>query len=318
MVKIPKKSKRTPPPRRRAALHTQDGTKSLAERPRHASRYRRGSTMAGATTHTLKESQPHALHQATPREKMHHLANLRRKLILTLVGLSTIVLVMGVLLQQLTATVVVELSGIARTATSSQVYEDSLQEYFSHNPLERLRFNIDQKAMTAFIHSEHPEVESVVSEGYDSLATSRFEVVLRTPVVSWQVDEKMYYVDQYGVSFEKNVYDKPSVKIVDNSGVDYTSGAAIASERFLNFVGQAVARSKDAGVVVTEVSIPAGTSRQVALTLEGYSYEVIMSIDRSVGEQVEDMGRAVRHFSDQGRSPQYVDLRVKGKAFFRE
>mgnify|MGYP006876295320 CR=1 FL=1 len=318
MAIFSKKSDRTPPPPRRTISRASDDTTRVDERPRHTSQYRRGRTMAGSTSHTLRESHAHALHQATPREKMHHLANLRQKLIIMLVGLFVMVVVLGTLLQQFTASAAVELSGIARSVTSVRVYEASLQDYLSQRPLERFRFNIDHDAMTAFLHAKHPEVESVVSEGYESLATSRFEVTLRTPVVSWMVDEKIYYVDQYGVSFEKNVHDEPSVKIVDNSGVDYTSGAAIASERFLNFVGQAVARSNDAGVTVTEVSIPAGTSRQVALTLDGYEYEVIMSIDRSVGEQVEDMGRVVRHFNDQGRTPQYVDLRVKGKAFFRE
>lgn len=315
MAIFSRKSSQAPPPRRRVAARSDD----VAPKVRQSSQYRRGSTMPGSTTHTLKEARAHALHQATPREKMHRLASLRRKLIVTLVTSLSVILVLGVLLQQFTASVVVEVAGIARSDESSNQYEQSLQRYFSRNPLERLRFNIDQHAMTSFIHSEHPEVESVVSEGYDGLATSRFQVELRTPVVSWQVDDKVYYVDRYGVSFEKNMYAQPSVKIIDNSGVDYTSGTAIASERFLNFVGQAVARAQDdAGVTVTEVSIPAGTSRQVALTLKGYSYEIIMSIDRSVGEQIEDMGRVVRHFEAQGREPQYVDLRVKGKAFFRE
>lgn len=320
MAIFSQKTSRTPPPRRRSGAQVSAGSlgDKSAERTRQPAAYRRGRTMAGSTRHTLNESQAHALQQATPREKMHHLAKLRQKLTMSLVALLATVIVLGVLLQQFTAGVVVELSGVARTATSSESYEASLQEYFSQNPLERIRFNIDEDKMTAFVHAAHPEIESIVTEGYDSLAVSRFEVVLRKPVVSWQVDDKMYYVDRHGVSFEKNVYEQPSVKIIDNSGVDYTSGAAIASERFLTFVGQAVARSSEAGVSVTEVSIPAGTSRQVALTLEGRPYTVIMSIDRSVGEQVEDMQRAVSHFERQGRTPQYIDLRVKGKAFFRE
>lgn len=275
--------------------------------------------MPGSTTHTLKEAHAHALHQATPREKMHRLASLRKKLITTLSVSFIAVIVLGALLYQFTAGVSVELSGVTPDSSVSRQYEEALQRYFSRNPLERLRFNIDQEAMTNFVHAEYPEVETVEVEGFASIAASTFSVLPRTPVVSWQVDDKVYYVDRYGVSFENNMYSQPSVRIVDNSGVDYTAGAAVASERFLNFVGQAVARSKEeAGVTVAEVSIPAGTSRQVALRLEGYQYEVIMSIDRSVGEQVEDMGRVVRHFEQQGRAPKYVDLRVKGKAFFRE
>src|SRR5690606_21872239 len=156
--------------------------------------------------------------------KMHRLANLRRKLIVTLVSSLSIILALGVLLQQFTAGVVVEVAGVARSDAPVREYEQSLQRYFSRNPVERLRCKIDQEAMTNFINSEYPETESVRSEGYESLAASRFEVELRTPVVSWQVDDKVYYVDQYGVSFEKNMHAQPSVKIIDNSGVNYTSG----------------------------------------------------------------------------------------------
>jgi len=86
----------------------------------------------------------------------------------------------------------------------------------------------------------------------------------------------------------------------------------------LAFVGQAVALTSRADLNVTQVSIPTGTSRQVELSLEGRSYPVIMSIDRSVGEQVEDMSRVVMYFDAQQVSPRYVDLRVKGKVFYRD
>lgn len=233
-------------------------------------------------------------------------------------GALVVIVLVAVFLQQYTASAVVALADVPYSAQSAASYEKSIQHYLTQNPLERLRFNLNEKKLTAFVHAAHPEVESVTSLGYESVVTTEFEVLQRKPVVSWQVDDAMYYVDSHGVSFAKNAFQEPAVKIIDNSGVNYTSGTAIASERFLRFVGQAVAQAEVANIVVTEVSIPAGTSRQVALNIKDRSYQVIMSIDRSVGEQVEDMSRAIQYFESNQRQPQYLDLRVKGKVFFRE
>lgn len=304
-----KSKKQNNAPRRRSLENTAD--KSQQE-------FKRGRTMAGSTSHTLRTSQAHALQAATPREKVHHLSHMRRKLTTLLIGLLAATIGITIFLQQFTATVVVSFDDMPHDAAMAARYERSIQGYLSHNPLQRLRFNLNEASLTRHVQDEYAEVRTVKSLGFESLVTTEFEVSVREPVVSWQVDDAIYYVDANGVSFSRNYYSEPPVKIVDNSGVNYTTGTAIASERFLRFVGQAVAQAKERDIVVTEVSIPAGTSRQAALTIEGRPYQVIMSIDRSVGEQVEDMSNALSFFDTMDWHPTYVDLRVKGKAFFRE
>lgn len=297
------------PPRRR---RTVEGPRV----ERQASLYTRGRTLAGATSHTLREAEPRALGNATPREKVHHLTNLRRRLSFVLSISLGVVLLLLIFLYQFTAGVHVGFTGARPSEATS--YESAVQGYLTQNPLERLRFNLDEDKLNAFVAAKLPEVEKVVPTGYTQPVTSGFEVTLRKPVVSWNVDDKTYFVDSHGVSFTKNVYQNPSVTIVDNSGVEHTSGTAIASERFLTFVGKAVAQVEMNGHKVVKVAIPAGTSRQVEFFINGHDFPVIMSIDRSAGEQAEDMARAVAYFDKQGRKPQYIDIRVKGKVFFRE
>lgn len=273
--------------------------------------------MAGSTGHTLRDAQPHAISNATPREKVHHLTNLRRKLSFVFSVLLVVIILLAVFLQQFTAGVQVEF-GDAAHVSDDKIYEQVIQEYLAQNPLERLRFNMGGEKLNTFVISQRPEVENISQLGYAAPVTSSFEITLRKPVVSWQVQDKQYFVDAHGVSFTDNVYPVPAVKIVDNSGVEHTSGTAIASARFLNFVGKAVALAQQDSMKVAQVAIPTGTSRQVEVSLEGHPYPVIMSIDRPAGEQVEDMQRVVQFFDKQGRTPRYVDIRVKGKAFFRE
>ena len=69
---------------------------------------------------------------------------------------------------------------------------------------------------------------------------------------------------------------------------------------------------------VNKITIPAGTSRQVEVLINDIPYPFILSIDRLPGGQVEDMQRVIEYFARGGRLPKYVDIRVKGKAFYRE
>ena len=311
MSLFPPKKPTNAPPRRRAIED------SGSDRERQASAYRRGRTRAGSTGHTLRTAQAHALNAATPREKLHHLTGLRRKLSMLLICLSVAIIILGVFLQQFTANVQTTFEGDVKV-DSHQEYMEIIQRYLSRHPLERLRFNLNDAALTDFVASKHPEVALVQQAGYVAPVTTAFNVTLRKPVVSWQVQDKLYYVDAHGVSFTRNVFAAPSVTIIDNSGVEYTSGTAIASARFLSFVGRVVALAQQNSINVQQVLIPTGTSRQVELLVEGREYPIVMSIDRSAGEQAEDMLHALDYFSQQGRVPKYIDLRVKGKAYYRE
>lgn len=273
--------------------------------------------MAGSTQARLRSSESTALQAATPREKAHHLANVRRKILSVLGFVGGVSVVLLVLLWQFSADVLVQLPGQSNQEITAK-YEATIQDYLQQNPSERLRFNLDQNRLTDYMNRSHPEVKTVEQSGYVSFATTGFAVLPRTPVASWQVGSSQYFVDSQGVSFTNNLQQPPPVTIVDNSGVRHTPGTAIASERFLGFVGKAVALAHKNDLNITDVSIPAGTSRQVELVVDGVGYPIIASIDRSPAEQVEDALRAVQHFRVVGKSPKYVDLRVKGKAFFRE
>lgn len=308
----PSRKKETTPRRRRLdSSHTQPPTD-------RSQVYQRGRTLAGATKPRLKASEARALTTATPREKVHHLSRLRKKIIATLSVLGILIVTITIIVVQFSAGVTVRLQEQPRSEHRENSYQKTIQNYYNQNPLERLRFNLKHEHLNQFVTAKHPEVKQLKYDGIDGFATSRFLVELRKPVVSWQIDNRHYYVDESGVSFAINVYDEPGVKIVDDSGVAYTAGTALASARFLSFVGRTVALAKNNNIVITQVIIPAGTSRQVEMRAEGYGYPFIMSIERSAGEQVEDMVRTTGYFKQQNKSPSYVDLRVKGRAFYRE
>lgn len=320
MVNIFGKSKGSAQPRRRQ-LVSNGSSQSREVRDEELERqrvtYRRNRTLAGSTQVRLRAADKRAIDTATPREKTHHLSHLRRKVVMVLTAILVVSAVLLVVLQQYTAGVAIQFANSA-VLPSNGGYDVTIQNYLNEHPMQRLRFNLDESKLNQFIVAKHPEVSNIQQLGFAGLAQTAFKVTLRKPVVSWQIDNRQYFVDEEGVSFERNVFDSPSVEIVDNSGAEYSPGKAIASSRFLGFVGRTVALSKKNGFEVTKVVLPPGTARQVQLSVKGVTYPVLMSVDRSPGEQVEDMIRAINYFRSQNRTPQYVDVRVKGKAFYRE
>ena len=281
--------------------------------------FKSGRTLAGTTRSRLKSTERTAVKTATPREKLHHLTYIRKRIAWIFAGFVIICIMLAILLWQFTASVLVQAGSVTVIAQNNlDEYAKTIQQYLSDNPTERLRFNLNEGDLNEFLVRQHPEVASVTQGDAAGFTKTRFVVNLRKPVVGWQVDSVQYFVDSQGVSFTKNIYDNPSVIIVDNSGVKHTPGTAIASARFLGFVGRAVAAMQDRGLVVERVTIPAGTSRQIEATIKDVPYPFILSIDRSPNEQAEDIQRVIGYFGRSGVVPRYVDVRVKGKAFYRD
>jgi hypothetical protein len=246
----------------------------------------------------------------------HELIKKRRQ-IGVLLGLACVcAIALYGLIAQFTAQVVTRAPGIATALDDS--YAHTIQSYYAARPIERLRFLTNQSALEQFMKARLPEVASVRVGGQVSFGVSDFTLTMRRPLAGWTIRDKRQYVDDTGTAFSRNYYPTPAVQIVDNSGIRPENGqTVVASNRFLAFVGRTVGIAKQYGYTVTQVVIPAATTRQIELRLEGKEYPVKLSIDRKIGEQVEDMDRTIRWFESRQQKPQYIDVRVSGKAFYR-
>ena len=233
-----------------------------------------------------------------------------------LVAVSSIFL--WVLVSNFTATASVTIDDITVHKTiEKNKYEQVIQDYLISNPMSRFTFLLNQTALRDYVANRLPEVSVVVQRGMVGFGRTSFVITMRNPVACWQINDKQYFVDSNGIAFEKNYYLTPSVKIVDNSGVSIKSDAtAIASRRFLSFVGRIVYLTKSSGYFVTKAILPSGTTRELEVHLKGVNTYVKLNIDRSAGEQVEDMIKAITYLKDHNQTPQYIDVRVSGKAFY--
>lgn len=206
---------------------------------------------------------------------------------------------------------------VSSVTIQQERYQKIIEEYYAVHPIERLRFLTDNAQLNEYVKRMAPEVASIRITGAAGFAAGQFDMTPREPVAGWLIGSKQYYVDRSGIAFQTNYFDQPTVKIIDQSGIPQTAGTTVASSRFLGFVGRAVAYAKDYGMTVEQAIIPPNTTRQVEVKIAGHTYPVKLSLDRPVGEQIEDMQRAVAYLDGKGMKPEYIDVRVSGKAYYK-
>lgn len=298
-------------PKRRSAEYVKNT-------PPTSNTFKRNRTLTGTTSNHLVSTNTNTGLES-PRTHTHNLLTQRRKIVGILILVFVSAVLIWVLVSNFTASVSISLAdiGMSKPVDSSK-YEKAIQNYLDINPMSRFSFILDQSAITKYVSSKLPEVSEIKHRNIVSIGKSNFTITMRTPVAGWQINNKQYYVDSKGMPFEYNYFSAPLVQIIDNSGISLKIGSmAIASNRFLSFVGRVVSQTKASGYTVTQASLPVNTTRELEIRLKEGNYLVKLSIDRLVGEQVEDMVAAVRYFSERGQNPKYIDVRVSGKAFFR-
>ena len=143
-------------------------------------------------------------------------------------------------------------------------------------------------------------------------------VTVKEPIASWDVGGAELYVDGTGVPFTRNYFASPALRITDQSGLNTAlSGESVMSNRFMSYVGQVIGSAKTQGYVVETIVIPEGVTRQIHVHIKDVGYYFKLSSDRPAGEGVSDMTKSIKWMQSHKVTPQYVDVRVEGKVFYK-
>lgn len=291
-------------PRRRRDVEVEP-----VEQSRSGTQYRRNQTLSGVKRPSMAD---------TPRGKAHHLTVQRRKIGGLFAVVVTAVILLALLISQLMAQVTVSSSTEQLSAPfTGENYEKAINEYLGLHPAERLRFALNETALSEYVSALLPEVKSVKVSGVKDIVDTQFAVTFRKPVAGWQINGNQSYVDSNGVVFETNYYSVPEVQIVDESGISPEEGDTVAGSRLLGFLGRVVAQAGERGYVVTQAILPAAMTRELDIQLKDIPTRVKLSTDRGAGEQVEDMTRSLVYLKSKGINPGYIDVRVSGRAAYK-
>jgi hypothetical protein len=254
------------------------------------------------------------------RVSAHQLRRRRRKIVLSLIAMLGIAAMIFILLTQSIFVTHIALYGQMSPLSPSdqQRYAEVAQQYFNQHPLQRLRGLISLDKLAGFYASSgHAEIKSVVELQPTSLGAAQLTLKAREPIASWTSDGVTRYVDSDGAVFSKNYYTKPPIRIVDQSNISVSSDTgAIASSRLLQFIGLASGEMKSYGYHITQINLPANTTRQVELVLDS-KQRIKMTIDRPAGQQCEDASRALSYFAKHRERIKYIDVRVSREAYYK-
>lgn len=306
-------------PGRRSASNRIEQSRPTSEELSTRYAFRRNRTLTGSSSATIASSNELNAELRSPRAHVHHLASLRRRLFSYLAVVGALALGLYLLVSQLVATTVISVEDTAPIlgASDSGAYTKAIEGYYAARPAERFRFVLDRDALLGHIQASRPEVQAIRVEPGAGPGEASVIITARQPIARWSIDGGNQYVDGDGVVFARNYFADPELQIVDNSGLGAASSRLVASNRFLGFIGRVVAKSTTYGLDIDTVSIPSLTTRQVALTLKDQPTEYKLSVDRSAGEQVEDISRITRYLASNNLRPGYVDVRIAGKAYYK-
>lgn len=277
--------------------------------------FRRNQTLTGSASPRVVTANDMSAQIRSPRAHAHELARRRQHvgsiLFVTLLGCA----LLGFLIMQFTASVTVRSSEL--TMQLDDRYSRDIEDYFNRQPIERLRFLLREDRLLAYLQSVAPEVAKVDVEGSVGYGNTAFALTMREPIVAWNINNNRQYVDTSGTAFTRNYYTDPKVQVVDESGIQINGGETVASNRFLGFIGRVVGLAKSSGYTVTDVILPRGMTREVDIKLEGVGYPIRFSVDRPAGEQIEDMDRALTWLTANSQSPEYLDVRVSRRSYYK-
>jgi cell division septal protein FtsQ len=279
--------------------------------------FRRSRTLTGTTSNKVTAGAESRSQLKTSRLQAHELHQFRARILRILGVVGVFIAVLSYLIVVYIATINVQYTQPGG-APHTTAYQQSIQQYFTKHPMERFGFSINHKQLASELESAHPELLSVDVDKDWYGGNARFVLQFRKPLLVWETGGHRFYVDDQGVAFEYDHFGGKYVSVSDQSGISPSvSGGSVASNRFINFLGKMVGAVNAGGKGnVTEIIIPAST-READLKLQGRGYPIKTHTDRDPLKQAEDIINALKWFDDKKITPQYVDVRVEGKAYFK-
>ena len=279
--------------------------------------FRRSRTLTGTTSAKVAAGAESRSQLKTTRLQAHELHQFRRRIIRSLVVIGVCIAALSYLLLNYIATIQMSYPQPGGSPHNT-TYQQSVQQYFMKHPMERFGFSINRKQFATDMQSAHPELLSVDVDRSWYGGEVEFVLQFRRPLLVWATGGHKFYVDSQGVAFEYDHFGGKYVSVSDQSGISPEAlGGPIASNRFINFLGKMVGAVNAGGRgAVTEIIIPAST-REVDLKLQGRGYPIKTHTDRDPLRQAQDVVSALKWMDDKKLTPEYIDARVDGKAYFK-
>ena len=103
----------------------------------------------------------------------------------------------------------------------------------------------------------------------------------------------------------------PTVTVEDGGGAGYVT------ERMKEYVGRVEQDFQAYGYKVVRAVVPAGKAREIDVYLDGRDEYYKLNIDRGSAVSAEDAVRMIKYLDEHDIHPEYVDVRIEEKAYYK-
>ncbi len=128
------------------------------------------------------------------------------------------------------------------------------------------------------------------------------------------------YLAGYTVLYQwsrEHVVVEPALEYQIKAEIVDEKGTSQISTRVKDYIALLEQDLTDIGIHVIKFILPNGTSRELFVDVEGVNYYFKVSMERDAAVTAEDMGRMMKYLSERNLNPEYVDVRVQGKAYYK-
>lgn len=280
--------------------------------------FRRSRTITGTKSVEVPVGASSRGQFKTDRIKLMELRAHRKRIFASLGGVLLIVGLLGFMVANFIVKPPISFTqqGISQ-APDADAYQQTIERYLNDHPFERFGVFLRQAELETAVTRVHTEVLGVGIEHDWYGGNVRFNLTFRQPLLVWQAGIKQFYVDAQGVAFTYNHFTQPILAVTDQSGIPPDEAGVVASTRFLRFLGQLVAAINGYGLGTVETIIIPAAPRQIDIRLMGREYIIKTNTDRDPQQQAEDLANALKYFDRKGVRPQYIDVRVEHRAFYK-
>lgn len=284
-----------------------------------ASRYifRRSRTLTGSAANDVKTVVAVGASLQSERLRLHELHQRRRMLL----GLACASVVAAFGVWYLLASTITGAHVVADDQSVAQADEQkimqAIQRYVNNNPTEAFAMSLNHERFSNFMRQVQPDIKTISLQSSWLGIERRFQISYRQALAAWQIGGQQFYIDAEGVAFTTLHGAAPSLKVEDTSGYAPQDGSSVASKRFIRYLGQLLSAvtEKQLGAI-ERVMLPAST-RELDLFLKDRPYPIKTHVDRDPYQQADDIQSALGFLDEKKIKPEYLDVRVKGKAFYK-
>lgn len=103
----------------------------------------------------------------------------------------------------------------------------------------------------------------------------------------------------------------PTVEIIDEAGAEYIT------DKIKTTVGMLEEDLQEYGYKVAKVIVPAKTAREIDVYIEKITPYFKVHVDRNTAGTAEDIKRMIDFLDKKNKKPNYVDVRLAGRAYYK-